>query len=127
LAIAGQLPEFGVEGPFVTTYGFQFRMARAVIDSARTGRLSKRVTNPDAAGRRLLYPPAHRLVVLDSRSSLEDAVRVAITYGANLLLAELVGAARHHSAAIRVTRSNVGGTWVGVMEAEGIDFSAVDL
>ena len=35
LAIAGDLPDLGATGPVVTTWSFQFRMARAVADSAR--------------------------------------------------------------------------------------------
>lgn len=45
---------------------------------------------------------------------------------ANLLLAELVGAALHHRAAVRVTPANQGKTWARLMEAEGPDFATVE-
>lgn len=127
LAIAGRLPDLGLGGPVVTTYSFQFRMARAVSGSARSGSLSRRVADPAAASRRAFHPPAHRLVVLDPRASIEDAVHVAITHRVNFLLAELVGAAVHHQAAVRVTAANVGTAWAQVMEAENVDFASVDL
>jgi hypothetical protein len=123
LALAGRVPQLSADGPVVTTWGFQFRMARAVMDSARSGTLSRRVPDPSAAIRRVLRPPAHRLVVLDPRASVDASVRVAVELGANLLLAELVGAALHHRAAVRVTEGNVGRSWPAVMEAEGIDFA----
>ncbi len=126
LSVAGVLPALGLSGPVVTTYSFQYRMARAVADSARTGSLSRRLPDPAAAERRVLYPPADRLVVLDPRSSIAAAMGIAIHHRANLLLAELVGAAIHHRAAIRVTPANQGRTWVHLMEAEGIDFATVD-
>jgi hypothetical protein len=54
-------------------------------------------------------------------------VRVAATHRANLLLAELMGAATHHDAAIRVTPANQGKTWRHLMDTEGIDFATVDM
>lgn len=76
LAIAGQLPSLeGVDGPVATTWGFHFRLTRALADSARSGTLSRRLSDPAAALRRALRPPAHRLVVLDPRASTEEAVR----------------------------------------------------
>ena len=62
---------------------------------------------------------------MDPRASIEDSVRVAGTYGANLLLAELVGAAVYHQAPIRVSAANAGSTWARVMDAEGVDFGTV--
>ncbi len=110
----------------MTTYSFQYRMARAVSDSAQTGSLSSRLPDPAAALGRVTHPPAYRLVVLDPRSSIDEAIHVATSYRANLLLAELVGAALHHRAAIRVTPGNVGRTWARLMEAEGVDFATVE-
>ena len=127
LAITGRLPDLGHPGPIATTYGFHFRLARAVAESARSGSLSRRLENAPAALRRVLRPPANRLVVLDPRSSLDAAVRVATEHSANLLLAELVGAALHHQAALRVTAANAGRSWASVMDAHGVDFATVDL
>lgn len=109
-----------------TTYSFQFRMARAVADSTHKGALSRRLADPTAALRRVLNPPGHRLILLDPRASLHKAVEVGVRHRANLLLAELVGCAVHHHAAVRVTTANQGRDWAGIMEAEGIDFDVVD-
>lgn len=125
LAIAGALPDLGHPGPIATTYGFHFRLARAVADSARTGTLSRRLANAPSALNRVLRPPAHRLVILDPRASLDEAVRVGVEHGANLLLAELVGAAVHHHAAVRITPANEGRTWDTVMGTNGVSFSTV--
>lgn len=126
LSLAGALPDLGVDGPVVTTYSFQYRMARAVSDSARSGSLARRLQDPHAALRRVSYPPAHRLAVLDPRASIEEAAKVALSHRANLLLAELVGAALHHRSAIRVTPANQGKTWAELMGAEGVDFATVE-
>lgn len=126
LAIAGALPELDRPGPVVTTYGFHYRLARSVSDSARSGTLSRRLPDAPAALNRVLRPPANRLVVLDPRASVDEAVGVAVQRGANLLLAQLVGAAIHHHAAVRVTPGNEGRTWVSVMAEAGVDFATVD-
>ena len=127
LAIAGQLPALpGVSGPVATTWGFHFRLVRALADSARTGTLSRRLADPSAALRRGLRPPANRLVVLDPRASVEESVAAAVSHGANLLLAELLGAALHHDAAVRVTAANSGKFWPRIMHAEGLDVATVD-
>jgi hypothetical protein len=126
LAIAGSLPELGHPGPVTTTYGFHYRLARAVSDSARSGTLSRRHQEAPAALNRVLRPPANRLIVLDPRASVDEAVSVAIERGANLLLAELVGAAVHHRASVRITPRNEGRTWAAVMEGAGIDFATFD-
>jgi len=125
LALAGRIPDLGLAGPVVTTYGFQYRMVRALSDSARSGALSRRLAEPATAVARAVRPPADRLVVLDPRSSLQSAVGVAARHPANLLLAELVGAALHHRAAIRVTPENTGRTWAQIMDVEGVDFASI--
>lgn len=124
LAVAGNLPPGLPSGPVATTYGFHFRLARALADPGVQGALTRGVDAPRALAR-VLSPPAHRLVVLDPRPSAGEAVAVAVEHGANLLLAELVGAARHHRAAVRVSERNVGRAWPAVMEAAEIDFAAV--
>lgn len=126
LAIAGSLPQLGQPGPVATTYGFHYRLARAVSDSARSGTLSRRHQVAPAALGRVLRPPGNRLIVLDPRASVDESVSVAIEHGANLLLAELVGAALRHRASVRITPRNEGRSWAGVMEAAGVDFATVD-
>jgi hypothetical protein len=126
LALAGQRLELGAPGPVATTTGFQFRLARAVADSGRSGRLSRELADPSAALRRVLAPPAHRLVVLDPRVSMAEAVEVAVRRPANFLLAELAGAAVHHGAAVRVTPANLGKTWVDVFRQEDVDLQTIE-
>jgi hypothetical protein len=126
LAVAGRLPELGALGPIVTTCSFQFRMARAVADSSRSGSLSRRLTDPTAALTRALRPPGDRLTVLDPRASMEETVGFAARHRTNLLLSELAGAALHHRASIRVTPANQGRTWSELMNDEGIDFATVE-
>ena len=126
LAIAGRLPDLRADGPVVTTWAFQFRMARALAHSSRQGSLAPRVADPNAALRRYLRPPANRLIVLDPRVSGEQSVRIAVEHRANLLLAELAGSALHYGAAVRLTAANVGRTWPTVMRTEGIDLATVE-
>lgn len=125
LAIAGRLPDLEVDGPVAITWGFHFRLARALSDSATLGSLSRRNVDPAAAARRVLHPPAHRLVVLDPRASLDETVRAAVACRANLLLSEVLGAAVRHGASVRITAANVGRTWSATMAAAGVDFAAV--
>jgi hypothetical protein len=116
LAIAGQRLDLA---------GFQFRLARAVADSGRSGSLSRGLADPSAALRRVLQPPAHRLLVLDPRVSMAKAIEVAVRHRANFLLAELAGAALHHRAAVRVTPANVGRSWGDVFRHEDVDLQTV--
>lgn len=125
LAATARAPDLQATRPVVTTYCFQFRLARAVADSTRSGALSRRIADPAAALRRVLHPPADRLVILDPRVSAGEAVDIAVRHAANLLLAELLGAAKHHRAAVRVTPANEGKSWAALMQAEGIDFAVV--
>ena len=126
LAAAGQELDLRATGPVATTSGFQFRLARAVADSARSGSLSQSVVDPTAALNRVLAPPAHRLLVLDPRTSMRQSVEIAVRHRTNLLLAELAGAAVSHRAAVRVMRGNLGKTWPDVMRANDIDFDVID-
>lgn len=127
LAIAGAAPTGLPDGPVATTYAFHFRLVRAVIDEIADGALSRRLADPTKALDRVLRPPADRLLVLDPRVSTGEAGRVGASHHANLLLAELVAAARHHGAAVRVSEGNVGRTWAAVMTAESVDFAAISL
>jgi len=125
LAIAGAPPAELPDGPVVTTYSFHFRLVRAVVDEAADGALSRRVSDPALAVRRVIHPPADRLLVLDPRTSTAEAAQVGFNHGANLLLAELVGAALRHGAAIRMSEGNVGRAWPAVMTAESVDFAVL--
>ena len=111
-------------GPVATTYSFHYRLARALLDPTVAGVLS-READAGRALARVLRPPADRLVVLDPRESIAKAVDVSVRHRANLLLAELVGAALHLGAAVRVTKQNSGRAWPAIMRDEGVDFSVL--
>lgn len=120
LAVAGVSP---VAGPVATTYSYHYRLGRAMADPSSRGALTKAAS--DVAMRMVLDPPPSRLVVLDPRRSLGEAVAVSARRGTNLLLSELLGAALAHGAAIRVATKGV--RWQGIMEAEGVDFEVVSV
>lgn len=125
LAIAGSLPDGIADGWVATTYSFHYRLCRAVAAEASDGSLSSRFADTAAPVRRVVRPPADRLLVLDPRLSVDDAVQVSARRRANLLLAELVGAAHFHRAKVLVTGANVGRAWPAIMEAEAIEFEAI--
>lgn len=127
LAISGRLPDLQAVGPVTTTYGFHYRLVRAVMDNARSGSLSRRLDDPTAALRRVREPPTNRLVVLDPRTSTAEAATAAVAHHANLLLAELVGAARHYGASVRVTQANAGRRWPSTFSAEDVDFATIQV
>jgi hypothetical protein len=126
LAIGDRVPEELAGEPLATTYAFHYRLVRAVTVDATRGSLSRRLPEPVAVLDRVIRPPADRLVVLDPRASLRHAVVMANRHGANLIYAELLGAAAFHQAKVRLTRANVGRGWPDAMAAEGIDFAVVD-
>ena len=126
LAIAGALPDLGHPGRSGRRTAFTSAWAARRGRSHSGGTFSRRLENAPAALTRVLRPPPDRLVVLDPRASLDEAVHVGIEHGANLLLAELVGAAVHHYAAVRVTPGNEGRTWAAVMATNAVAFATVD-
>jgi len=52
LAVAGALGDVGPSGPVVTTYSFQYRMARAASHSTRSGSLYRMPDGPVRGPRR---------------------------------------------------------------------------
>lgn len=123
--IVGDRPAGLPAGPVAITYGFHYRLVRAVASDQDTGALARRVAGPALALQRVLRPPIDRLVALDPREGLAEAAAIANRHAANLLLAELVGAALHHRAAVRVTSANCGRAWPAIMAAEGVDFATI--
>jgi len=57
---------------------------------------------------------------------MAEAVDVAVRHRANLLLAQLVGAAVHHGAAVRVTPGNVARRWADVFRDADIDLQTIE-
>lgn len=122
--LAGRPGHLAGLGPIATTWGFHYRLVRALSDDARVGRLTKASTA--ALRRAAVSPPPGLLVVLDPRPLTERAARMAIRYRLNLLAAELVAAAAHHSATVALAAANVGRTWPDVLAAEGITLQVID-
>lgn len=123
-ALAGRLDHLAGDGPIATTWGFHYRLVRALSDDTRVGRLTKAST---AALRRVAVSPSPALLlVLDPRPITGIAATMAIRHRLNLLAAELVAAATYHSATVALASVNVGRTWPGVFAAEGITLQVVD-
>lgn len=119
-ALAGRLH---VAEPVVTTWGFHYRLLRALTDETRWGALGRSV--PPEALAVAADPPEDRLRVLDPRPNTAEAAKLAARHGLNVLAAELVAAARRHRAEVRLSEPNVGRRWPEVMEAEGIVLTVV--
>lgn len=119
-ALAGRLGLLAGRSPVATTWSFHFRLLRALADDTRMGRLAG--ARPAGLFDAAASPPAGRLLVLDPRELTTVAVAVAVRHRLNLLAAELVAAAKVHSATVALSPGNVGREWPSVFAAEGIDF-----
>lgn len=109
--------------PAVTTWGFQYRLVRALHDDRVDGRLSADAS--DALRRTAATPPPAVLTVLDPRPLTARAATLAIDRRLNLLAAELCAAALHHGAGIALTERNVGRRWPGLFEELGLTLTVV--
>ncbi|HZT67180.1 MAG TPA: hypothetical protein VFA11_15430 [Acidimicrobiales bacterium] len=106
-----------------TTWGFHFRLLRALEDESRWGPLGRSAT---ADARRVAAdPPEATLRVLDPRSVTDEAARLAVRHQLNLLAAELVASARRYRAAVHLSEPNVGRRWREVLAEEGITLTIV--
>jgi hypothetical protein len=123
-ALAGRLGEVAGDESVVTTWGFHYRLVRALSDEERIGRLTR--ASSAALRRAAIAPPTGLLQVLDPRPLTETAATMAIRYRLNLLAAELVAAAKYHSATVALAAVNVGRTWPDVLAAEGIRLRVID-
>lgn len=124
-ALAGRRARFGAadDEVVVTTWGFHYRLVRALTDTERTGRLSGGV--PEALLQEALHPRAGDLQILDPRAVTGDAATMAVRHGLNLLAAELIASAVHHRATVALSGANVGRAWPAVFEAEGVPLRVV--
>jgi len=114
-ALGGRI---GVAGEVATTWGFHYRLLRALHDETRLGALSRHVS-PRLRGI-VADPPPDRLVVLDPRLVTRLAAELTVLHGLNLLAAELFASALHHRASVLLSAPNVGRTWADVAATEGI-------
>ncbi|HET6873797.1 MAG TPA: hypothetical protein VFH70_03410 [Acidimicrobiales bacterium] len=106
-----------------TTWGFHYRLTRALLDPARRGALSGDIG--EAVRSVVTDPPRSRLVVLDPRDVTGLAAEMSIRHGLNLLAAEMVAAAVHHRAPVYLSAANVGKSWPDVLEAEAVALTVI--
>ncbi|HEY9565299.1 MAG TPA: hypothetical protein VIR30_16150 [Nocardioides sp.] len=125
-ALAGRRSRFGAadEDKVATTWGFHYRLIRALSDTERTGRLSG--GHPETLLQEALHPRPNDLEVLDPREVTGAAAAIAVRHGLNLLAAELVASAAHHDATVALSSANVGRAWPAVLETEGVTLRIVD-
>jgi hypothetical protein len=114
---------FGATDTVATTWGFHFRLLRALSDDGRLGSLGKRAAGQARAA--VAHPPDSRLRVLDPRTITDEAAELAARHRLNVLAAELVAAATHYRAAVQLSEPNVGRRWPEVMAAEGVALTVV--
>lgn len=124
-ALAGRRSRLGADDQVVvaTTWGFHYRLIRALTDTERTGRLSGGV--PESLLQEALHPRPGDLQVLDPREVTGAAAVMAVRHGLNLLAAELVASAVHHDATVALSSGNVGRAWPAALEAEGVALRVV--
>ena len=106
-----------------TTWGFHYRLVRALRDEERRG--ARRRSATDLARTLAADPPPSLLQVLDPRDVTILATEMAAHHGLNVLASELVAAAVHHRAAVQLSAPNVGRRWPEVLAAEGISLRIV--
>jgi hypothetical protein len=119
------VPTASSDDVVATTWGFHFRLVRALADPRVEGSLTR--TTPAALRGTAARPPAGRLVVLDPRDVTGEAARIAVEHGLNLLASELIASAKAHEARIVLTAANVGGRWRTACDAEGVALDVVDV
>lgn len=124
-ALAGRRARFAATDDDVvaTTWGFHYRLIRALTDTERTGRLSGGV--PESLLQEALHPRPSDLQILDPREVTGVAAAMAVRHGLNLLAAELVASAVHHDATVALSSTNVGRAWPAALEAEGVALHVV--
>ncbi len=123
IVLGGDRPGVLASDELATTWSFQYRLVRALIDDRIDGRLSRGA----AASLRATAaaPPPRVLRVLDPRAVTQRAAELAIADRLNLLFAELLASAQHHGATIALSEGNIGRTWPGLMEQHGIPFEVL--
>lgn len=106
-----------------TTWGFHYRLTRALIDNRTTGTLSW--GDATEALIAVSRPEQHGLAIVDPRSLTTTAATLAIEHRLNLLTAELMAAAQVHTAEVVLTERNVGQRWPGLFDELGLTLTVV--
>lgn len=106
-----------------TTWGFHYRLVRALIDNRTVGTLSW--GDATEALMAVTRPERHGVAVVDPRDLTPTAAALAIEHRLNLLSAELVAAAQVHDAEVVLTERNVGRRWPELFDELGITLTVV--
>lgn len=106
-----------------TTWGFHYRLVRALTDNRSTGTLSW--GDATEALHAVSRPERHGLAIVDPRLVTAVAAALAIEHRLNLLTAELMAAALAHEAEVVLTERNVGRRWPGLCDELGITLTVV--
>lgn len=106
-----------------TTWGFHYRLVRALIDNRTTGRLSWGDATEALAA--VARPEQHGLAIVDPRTLTTTAAGLAIEHRLDLLTAELLAAAQVHEAEVVLTERNVGKRWPALFDELGLTLTIV--
>lgn len=101
------------------SWGFHFRLVRAVLDMRLQGRLSSGLD--ERVLRLVVAPPPEMLRVIDPRHLTVTAARLMTRHPLSLVGAELLSAGTVLGTAVHVAHGNVGRSWLEVAETEGVD------
>lgn len=110
-------------GQCATTWGFHYRLTRALGNAFGRGRLSREAESGVRAV--VAHPPWRLLAVLDPREVTESAAEMSLRHGLNLLAAEMVAAAVHHRAELYLSSGNIGRSWADILAAEGVPLTVM--
>ena len=106
------------------TWALHYRLIRALLDSSRTGRISRDAT--PLMIERAQDPPSHLLQVLEPRSYTLQAAKFGREHGLSLAFAEMIGAAVHHHAQVHTTSRNATDRLRTACAAERITFTVIE-
>jgi hypothetical protein len=110
-------------GSCATTWGFHYRLTRALSDESRHGVLSRNA-GPEVRAV-VANPPGERLRVLDPREVTSLAARMAVRHGLNVLGAEMIASAVHYRAELYLSAGNIGRSWPDALAAEAVSLTVV--
>jgi len=111
------------DGPVATTWGFHYRLVRALTDGRVEGTLIRAAA--DVAPAIAASPPPAVLDILDPRLATHATAQLSIDHRLNLLAAELAAAAQVHRAEIVLAAGNVGRSWPDLFAELGIPLTVV--
>lgn len=106
-----------------TTWGFHYRLLRALTDRRVSGTLSR--ATPERMLGVARAPEDHGVRIVDPRPLTATAAELSIIHRLNLLTAELAAAAVVHDAKVVLTERNVGRRWPALFDELGITLTVV--